>query len=222
MRCTLAVVSLCAVFCQAAQAREWTDVSGAYHFAGELVRVQDDQVWLLGDNGRLRACQWDYLSSIDQQYVREITALRLSHSGAAAEQPASTSPLRSVSQNRGQVGAERVVFASLSTANQPPPPPGKRIFSGFRSTFQLNGATGTGSYWLHNVEGCDRHYLASLTYHGRLGAYLVYTSVGKEGGVYGWYFYDAEVCGCGGNPVYMIGAAGKPIRYEHDYREIPH
>ena len=79
------------------------------------------------------------------------------------------------------------------------------------------------AYWLRGNDGYAHHYLTTLTFHGYDGSgkYLVYTSVGLEGGVYGWYFYDQATCGCAGSSIYDIGAAGNPKFYEQDYREIP-
>jgi hypothetical protein len=102
---------------------------------------------------------------------------------------------------------------------------GKRIFSGYHSTFQLYGKTGTGAYWFVGADGVCRHYLANLTYHDTTAnGYLVYSSVGTEGGVFTWYFYDVEsnVCGCGRcNAVWYVTATGGPRFYEDAYREIP-
>ena len=219
---------------QVAHAREWSDASGIYHFRGDLIECEGNMVRLQSAAGKRVSCKWELLSTADQQYIRQVgrhapdsssdTTLPTSAAlGTAKALPvAAVTTTTDLAEFRPRRWATAVA-TSAQTKVQAPKPPGKRIFSGHWSTFQLNGATGTGAYWLRGNDGYAHHYLTTLTFHGYDGSgkYLVYTSVGLEGGVYGWYFYDQATCGCAGSSIYDIGAAGNPKFYEQDYREIP-
>jgi len=222
MRISRATLVLLLLSTVPAAARTWTDRSGTFHQDGEYVSLIDGVVRLREPNGRMCRIAWKNLSAKDQEFINEQIAREPSKQArdAVASFNAATSERLSPSQPRSN---NRDLPVALGAFSQVPQPAGKRIFSGCRSTFQVNGATGTGAYWLRDAGGKPTHYLTSLTFNGHDGSgkYLVYLSVGTEGGVYDWYFYDQEVCGCGGSPVYMIGAIGPPIFYELDYREIP-
>jgi hypothetical protein len=238
MKLTLSILTLLVCTLQVAHARDWSDASGQYHREGTFLGFDGARVSLVAPDGKRISCRWDDLSAADQEYVSKTSAPGITTPQTPKQVDSPNHQLSAQSTIKDPVverrtaqlipakltSEHRVASATFSSLRMESlPVAGKRIFSGCFGTFQLNGATGTGAYWLRDNNGVVHHYVTSLTFHGHDGSgkYLVYTSVGLEGGVYGWYFYDQEVCGCCNYAVYMIGAVGDPEFYECSCREIP-
>jgi len=238
MRYMLYVFLCLIVITDSALCREWADDTGKFHTEAEFIEIRDNHVILRRPNGKELACEWERLSASDQEFVELVVATHKSAQtandaktlrAANGRMPASvivTQASTLCSTTNDRLGTDKQTQAShVSNKVLQAPAVGKRIFSGYHSTFQLYGTTGTGSYWFRGADGVRRHYLANLTYHDTTAnGYLVYSSVGLEGGVYTWYFYDTQAnqCGCyPGNAVWYAVATGGPRFYESSYRETP-
>jgi hypothetical protein len=229
--------------CSRSIGREWTDDTGQYHCQAAFVRLGEGNVWLKKADGAGFHIAWERVSEQDRDYVRSQVAAcgDLEAAGATNVQRRSLTwtplPPTLIAYALTTVPkAERGSTTSISKApvmsaamerlqRSGDPPPGKRIFGGCCATFQLDGATGTGAYWLCDDQGHCHHYLTLLSYSSSSNGFDIYLSQTHEGGVYAWMFDDHSLncCGCGGcNGVWFVGATDTAWRfYARSWREIP-
>jgi hypothetical protein len=97
----------------------------------------------------------------------------------------------------------------------------KRIFSGGRSTFHLDGNEGTAAYWGQNRTGQVRHYLATLSFWKPMQSdKFIYFKSSGEGGITAWALDDEPRCG-GGKVFAWFPRIGQWVIFDRDQREIP-